>query len=104
MIDKLTRGDDVGHWKLESRWIDGELEEGGRGLNMAIGRDGSLDINGHKTSYKLHEDQYMEFSYEYEEVHDYYVTLLHVSDTALVYELRNCEFQTVKEKLIPNDD
>ncbi len=104
LVNKLTQGEDIGHWKLESRWIDGELEKGGRGLSMAVASDGSLNINGHETTYKLHDETYMEFSYEYEEVHDYYVTILHISDTALIYELRNCEFQTVKEKLIPDDD
>ena len=76
----LTQGEDEGYWKLEQRWIDDELEVNGPDLRMMVGKDGSLDINGHKTTYQLHEEgKYMEFSYEYEEVHDYYVTILHVS-------------------------
>ena len=102
---KLTRGKKEARWVMENRWVGSEMEKNSDPLLLLIDNKGNIDINGHKTTYKLlHDERYLQFVYVYEDTHEYYLDILHISDTAFIYELRNCEFQTVKEKLVPYED
>lgn len=101
----LTQNKPKAQWVLSKRWINDTLESEPSEIKLKIDTAGNLDINGHKTTYEMLEnDKYMHFIYVYEDTHEYYLDILHLSDTAFIYELRNCEFQTVKEKLVPYED
>lgn len=101
----LTQNKPSAKWMLSQRWINDTLESDPTDIKLNLDTAGNLDINGHKTTYEMLDgNKYMHFIYVYEDTHEYYLDILHLSDTAFIYELRNCEFQTVKEKLVPYED
>lgn len=92
-----------GRWELESRWINNEAQNNPDSLYLVFSDENQINVNGYKTTYEvILEGKAIYF--DFGKGKDYSLEILELNDSTFHYKLQDCDFNTIEEKLIKDDN
>lgn len=92
-----------GKWILESRWINGELQNNPDALHLIFSEENKINVNGYKTTYESILDGKAIY-FDFGKGKDYSLEILELNDSIFHYKLQDCDFNTIEEKLVKDDN
>ncbi len=92
-----------GKWELKERFINQEIQHNPDSLFLIFSEKDKINVNGYKTTYEVILDGKAIY-FDFGKGKDYSLEILELNDSIFHYKLQDCDFNTIEEKLLKDDN